>query len=281
MTSLSDVPEIVYTNDQLINRLYDYFNEGEIQEVVDRSLESESTTKGAGLKKIISMQFNRTSGEEEESERIRQMNIIGKFAILHSILKDEDDIIYLDTITNAERDDLNNGDFVQVKGRITSSPINELQGKIEQFWPYIEMFGMEDEQIDSDEEMSLSQVMEFIDELASGEDIYRVSKSSDSLDSDLVFYLNSDELGESLSRYTEYQVLGRIEHVFEEGEEEWLLDLAEMMPGNDREARTERRKAIKGLADAFSDMLERDVRDSDFKIGYPDIQIRPMAIYIH
>lgn len=279
MVSIADVPEVVYTNDQMVDRMFSYLNEGDIKEIVERSLESESSNKGGGLKKILSIKYSKTSTEEGEQELVRQLDPVGKFAILHGHLEEEDDITYLDNIDNSRRREIESGDFVQAKGQISTSPINELQGMLQQFQPYFDMFDMNPEFEEQGQQFSFNDIQSFLDELNSDEDIYQVGTTSEGSDADLVFSLNKGELGE-LSDYTEYHVLGRVEHIYEQGEEEWLMDIMDLMPGNDREARQQRRMFLKQLAEGASDLLDRKVNEEDFKIGYPDIRVRPVAIYL-
>jgi len=122
MVSISDAPEVVYTNDQIIDRLFSYLNEGDIQEVVERSLDSDTTGKGGGLSKIIRLKYTKSSTDEEETELIRKFDSIGKFAVLHGILQDDDDITSFEEITEDDRRDLESGDFVESHGQIRASP---------------------------------------------------------------------------------------------------------------------------------------------------------------
>ncbi|MDG5818520.1 hypothetical protein [Natronococcus sp. A-GB7] len=279
MVSLSEVPEVVYTNDELIDRLFSYLNEGQIQEVVERTLDSEGTEKGGGIDKILQLRYSSTSSDEEEQELIRELDSIGKFAILHRILQDDDEVIEFDQLSLEERDDLSEGEFIQTRNKITSTPISELQNKIDDFLPYFEMLDLDSSFEQDGEEFTLSEIQEFLDQLGAGEDIYRMN-ASDEIDSDIIFSSN-DELDDFTTSYTEYYVLGRVEYIFEENEEEWLIDIIDLMPGNDRESRQQRRRFLRQITSGASELLEKDVDESDFKIGYPDIRIRPMAIYLY
>lgn len=279
MVSLSEVPEVVYTNDELIDRLFSYLNEGQIQEVVERTLDSEGTEKGGGIDKILQLRYSSTSSDEEEQELIRELDSIGKFAILHRILQDDDEVIEFDQLSLDERDDLSEGEFIQTRDRITSTPISELQDKIDDFPPYFEMFDLDSSFEQDGEEFTLSEIQEFLDQIGAGENIYRMN-ASDEIDSDIIFS-SDDELDDFTSSYTEYYILGKVEYIFEEGEEEWLIDLIDLMPGNDRQSRQQRRRFLRQITSGASELLEKDIDESDFKIGYPDIRIRPMAIYLY
>lgn len=279
MVSLSEVPEVVYTNDELIDRLFSYLNEGQIQEVVERTLDSEGTEKGGGIDKILQLRYSSTSSDEEEQELIRELDSIGKFAILHRILQDDDEVIEFDQLSLDERDDLSEGEFIQTRDRITSTPISELQDKIDDFLPYFEMFDLDSSFEQDGEEFTLSEMQEFLDQIGAGEDIYRMN-ASDEIDSDIIFS-SDDELDDFTTSYTQYYILGKVEYIFEEGEEEWLIDLIDLMPGNDRQSRQQRRRFLRQITSGASELLEKDIDESDFKIGYPDIRIRPMAIYLY
>lgn len=117
MVSIADAPEVVYTNNQTIDRLFRYLNEGDVKEVVERSLDSDTTDKGGGLSKILRLKYGRSSTDEEETELIRKFDSIGKFAVLHGILQDEDDITSFEGIGKGNRRDLETGDFIEAEGR--------------------------------------------------------------------------------------------------------------------------------------------------------------------
>lgn len=280
MVSLSDVPEVVYTNDQLIDRLFSYINEGEVKEVVERTLDADTTDKGGGLKKIISLRYSQMSTDEDETEFIRQLDSVGKFAILHGMLEDDRDITHLDQLSESDRQNLDKGDFVQVEGNIASSPINQLQNLIQEVKPYLEMFDFDAEFEEGGEEFTLNDIQSFLNELDSGEDIYRV-KSASSDNSDMVFSLENDEIVDLLSKHTEYHVLGRVEHVYERNEEQWLMNVMDIMPNEGRESRHQRQMFVKQMSQSSSELLDQNVDESDFKIGYPDIRVRIMAIYLY
>lgn len=281
MVSLSNVPEVVYTNDQLIDRLFSYLNEGDIKEVVERTLDADSSNKAGGLKKIISLQYSETSSEEDETEFLRQLGPVGKFAILHGMLEEDNDIVHLEELNESSRQNLDDGAFVQSKGKISSSPINQLQELIEEVRPYLEMFDFDAEFEENDEEFTLNELQIFLNELDSGEDIYRVDPTSTG-ESDMVFSVNeNDDIQSLVSEYTEYHVLGRVEHVYEQGEEQWLMNIMDLIPDEGRESRRQRRLFIKQMAQSSSELLDQTIDESDFKVGYPDIRVRVMAIYLY
>lgn len=281
MVSIADVPEVIYTNTQTIDRLFSYLNEGDIKEVVERSLDSETTDKGGGLSKIIRLKLGKSTTDEEEMELVRELDSIGKFAILHGILQDEDDITSFDEIKENDRRELEDGDFIEAEGQIQASPINDLQKMIEEVKPYLEMFDFDMSFQEQGQEFTLSDIQDFLNELDSGEDVYTVNSSTDSLDVDVVFSLSEGELDGQLSEYTEYHVLGRVEHVYNRGEEEWLMNVMDLFPGSDRDAQQKRRMFLKQMVSSSSDLLDRKVTEDDFKIGYPDVRVRPVAIYLY
>jgi len=281
MVSIADAPEVIYTNTQTIDRLFSYLNEGDIKEVVERSLDSETTDKGGGLSKIIRLKLGKSTTDEEEMELVRELDSIGKFAVLHGILQDEDDITSFDEIEESDRRELEDGDFIEAEGQIRASPINDLQKMIEDVKPYLEMFDFDMSFQEQGQEFTLSDIQDFLNELDSGEDVYTVNSSTDSLDVDVVFSLSEGELDGQLSEYTEYHVLGRVEHVYNRGEEEWLMNVMDLLPGSDRDAQQKRRMFLKQMVSSSSDLLDRKVTEDDFKIGYPDVRVRPVAIYLY
>lgn len=281
MVSIADAPEVVYTNNQIINRLFSYLNEGDIKEIVERSLDSDTTDKEGGLSKIIRLKYARSSTDEEETELIRKFDSIGKFAILHGILQDEDDITSFEETGEDDRRELENGDFIEAEGRIRASPINDLQKMIEEIKPYLDMFDFDMEFQEQGQEFTFSDIQDFVNELDSGEDVYTVNTSTSSINADVVFSLGGGELDGQLSKYTEYHVLGRVEHVYNQGEKEWLMNVMDLLPGSDRDARQKRRMFLKQMVSSSSDLLDRNVTEDDFKVGYPDVRVRPVAVYLY
>lgn len=280
MVSFADAPEVVYTNDQIIDRLFSYLNEGDIKEVVERSLDSDTTDKGGGLSKILQLKYGKSSTDEEETELVRKFDSIGKFAVLHGILQDEDDITPFDEIDEDGRRNLENGDFIEAEGRISASPINDLREMIKEIKPYLDMFDFDMEFQEQGQEFALSDIQDFLNELDSGENLYTVKTSTDSADADVVFSMGDGELDSQLSEYTEYHVLGRVEHVYNRGEEEWLMNVMDLLPAGDRDAKKKRRMFLKQMVSSCSDLLDRNVTEEDFKVGYPDVRVRPVAIYL-
>lgn len=279
MVSLAEVPEVEYTNEQIIDRLFSYLNEGDIQEVVERSLETEETDKGGGIDKILQLRYSQASGDEEELEFTRELDDIGKFAILHRHLKDEDDVTEIDSLSADVRSTLEEGEFIQARSRISSTPVSEIRSKIDDFLPYAEIFDVDTSFEDDGEVIEISDIRQLLEQMEPGEDIYQLDVSTRDSNGDIVF--SDDGLEGLVSEYTEYYVLGRVEYIYEEGEEEWLIDIMDLMPGNDRESRKERRIILKQFTSFLSEGLKRDIDESDLTIGYPDIRIRPVAIYLY
>lgn len=280
MVSFADAPEVVYTNDQIIDRLFSYLNEGDVKEVVERSLDSDTTDKGGGLSKILQLKYGKSSTDEEETELVRKFDSIGKFAVLHGMLQDEDDITPFDEIDQDGRRNLENGDFIEAEGRISASPINDLQEMIKEIKPYLDMFDFDMEFQEQGQEFALSDIQDFLNQLDSGENLYTVNTSAGSADADVVFSMGDGDLDSQLSEYTEYHVLGRVEHVYSRGEEEWLMNVMDLLPAGDRDAKKKRRMFLKQMVSSSSDLLDRNVTEEDFKVGYPDVRVRPVAIYL-
>ena len=280
MVSFADAPEVVYTNDEIIDRLFSYLNEGDVKEVVERSLDSDTTDKGGGLSKILQLKYGKSSTDEEETELVRKFDSIGKFAVLHGMLQDEDDITPFDELDEDGRRNLENGDFIEAKGRISASPINDLQEMIKEIKPYLDMFDFDMEFQEQGQEFALSDIQDFLNQLDSGENLYTVKTSAGSADGDVVFSMGDSDLDSQLSEYTEYHVLGRVEHVYSRGEEEWLMNVMDLLPAGDRDAKKKRRMFLKQMVSASSDLLDRNVTEEDFKVGYPDVRVRPVAVYL-
>ena len=151
---------------------------------------------------------------------------------------------------------------------------------IEEIKPYLDMFDFDMEFQEQGQEFSFSDIQDFLNELDSGEDLYTVKTSTDSIDADVVFSLGEGRLDGQLSEYTEYHMLGRVEHVYNRGEEEWLMNVMDLLPAGDRDAQQKRRMFLKQMVSSSSDLLDRNVTEDDFKVGYPDVRVRPVAIYL-
>ena len=284
MVSLTSVPEILYLDDRQVEQLFSYINEGDIVEVAERSSESGTVEKGGGLKKIIALRYSSSETDGEKTEWVRELDPIGKFAALHSTLGESEDIVHLNDLDDELREDISEGAFVQAKGKIAESPVNELHDLVNDLRPYFDMFDLYDE-IENDDggEFGFNDIQRFLEEIKTSEDLFWMDIPSENLETKLVFPVSDSNLRGSPdfpSKHTEYRILGRVEHIYDEGEEEWLMDLMEIIPDNSRESRQQRRTLVKQMATSTTELLGRDVNESDFKITYPDIRIRPMAIYL-
>lgn len=281
MASIADAPEIVLLNEKQIENLYSYINEGTIKEIVENSRETETGEIGIGIKKLIQLQFGSTSEDETSEETVRNIDTVGKFAILHQNLDESGDITRVDELDEDTRSQLEDRQYIETKGEITNSPVNNIQDAMDQIVPLIRTLGMGSEMETGQNDIGVDEIQQFVDEVNTRGDRYIQDVSSDALDSSLIFSLDGlvSEVGQDFpARYTEYRVLSSIEHVFEEGESESLVEVANMVP--EGRNKKDRMQFISGLADMASEVTNRDVSVSDMEISYPDIRVRPMAIYL-
>jgi len=292
MENLGDIPHIIYIDESQVNNLFSMMNKGRVSEILQRDRELDNSTKGVGIKKILQLQYSGSSEDESETEVVKQMNLVGEFATIYTLLLDSDSLRYIGDLGDDSRDDIDDGDFIESVGKISPSPLNELEDKFSDILPFLNL--MQDAGVEEAEELEEFELegasntvgvdffQKFITQLSNGKPLYNLAVEGD--ESSLVFEINpnyfQDKSDDFPSEYTDYRMIARVEHVYSEQEEEMLIDALDMINENDREARTERRKALKGAANGLEDALGRSVSDSDLKISHPDIRVRPMAIYL-
>ena len=284
MVSVADVPEVLYLNERQVENLYSYISEEQVVEILHDSQDDDTD---GGWRKLLQLRYGDSLDSAENtddgipSDLIRDPDSIAKFATLHANLEEEDDIHSIDDLGEDTRDGLEEGDFVETKGRVRTSAIDELQQTIDGVSPLLSLFDMEIDE--SEEDFTLNDIQNLMDQLNTSEDLYMLEIPSGDLEADLVFSLDemvSQGKIDFPSEYTEYSVLGRVDHTYDEREERSLMDIMDMLPGNDRESRQQRRQFMRQLSLSASEVLDRDIDREDFKISHPDIQVKPMAIYL-
>jgi hypothetical protein len=292
MDDLSDIPQILYIDRSQVENLFSMMNQGKVTEILERNRELDSSSKGVGIKKILQLQGSVSSEDESEQETIKSMDLVGQFAIIYSLLTDSDSINYIGEIGDSSRSELSEGDYVEAKGKIQPSPMNQIQKQLEQAVPFIEMMkevGHEEaEELDelelegASENIGFDFMKKFMQELSPSEPLYRLAVIGE--EANLAFNLSNshfqEESGDFPGEFTEYRVLGRVEHVYSKSEEEVIIDILDMIDEGDRDARTERRRALKGMAEGATQAIGREVDESEFKFSHPDVRIRPMAVYL-
>ncbi len=292
MENLGDIPHIIYIDESQVKNLFSMMNKGRVSEILERDRELENSTKGVGIKKILQLQYSGSSEDESETEVVKQMNLVGEFATIYTLLLDSDSLKYIGNLGDHNRDDIDDGDFIEATGKITPSPLNELEEKFSEVMPLLNLMqdagveeaeGLEDIQLDgASNSVGVEFIQDFITHMSDGKPLFKLEAEGG--ESNLVFEITPDYFQDKSddfpSEYTDYRMIARVEHVYSEQEEEMLIEALNMVNENDREAKTERRRALKGAASGFEKALGRKVTDSDLKISYPDIRVRPMAIYL-
>lgn len=287
MVSIADIPEVLFLNERQIENLFSYLTEEQIAKIVAESQDMDDDEEDAWQKLLQLRYFNATDIDDDEignvANLISDQDSVGQFATLHTSLTNSSDINKIENLDEDVRDSLSEGDFVETKGTVKTSPINELQQVIDDVQPFFGLLDVSVDENDGPDDLNINDIQEFIRKLNTSEDLYILDIPSDELDADLVFSLNELSVQGNMefpSEYTEYTVLGRIEHTYSKGEERPLMDMMDALPGNDREARQQRRVFMKELASSASELTGKQVSESDFKISYPDIQVKPMAVYL-
>lgn len=167
VTSIADAPEIVLLNERQINNLYSYINEGTIREIVEISRETDTKEGRLGIKKLIELQFGASNQNEEGEEKVRDVNTVGKFAVLYSNLDNDGDLTVIDELDEATRDSFTDGQYIESRGQINPSPVNSLQNAIDEFTSIFQSLGMADQIHSKDDNISMSQIQDVMRKLNS------------------------------------------------------------------------------------------------------------------
>jgi len=138
MENLGDIPHIIYIDESQVNNLFSMMNKGRVSEILQRDRELDNSTKGVGIKKILQLQYSGSSEDESETEVVKQMNLVGEFATIYTLLLDSDSLRYIGDLGDDSRDDIDDGDFIESVGKISPSPLNELEDKFSDILPVSE-----------------------------------------------------------------------------------------------------------------------------------------------
>ncbi|MFD1686369.1 DUF6414 family protein [Halobellus litoreus] len=276
MIGFGDLPDFVYIDEARVEQRLQFVNEGQIAELVETHTEDESKTSGGGLNIYKVLKYNRekSSGESDEVARTIQSTPVGQLAVFFGLLDDDVGVTDLKELSRKERAQLSDGDFVTVTGTIRESPIAKMMRIIDKYQIDIENW------VDfSEEDIGIEA---FQAELDDARGYYDMSMEGE-VDGRYVFRLLSEDMTgiESgfPSKYKEYTVFGRIEHLFEGSEKEHHLSIFDEMGTRDRSERRDRKRRMKKMASDMSQFYDGNADESMFYIESPDILITPIAIF--
>lgn len=281
------VPDVIYLDEQAVDDIFSYLGHGTISEIVERVTTQEESGKQAGFSKILVGQLSKRSIEGEETEFVRKLDPIGKLAMLRETLQEEGMLQELTAgATEEARNELERGNIVEVDTSLLRTPIEELEDTINHaldmhaaFSDFIEM-DIEEEEVEQAEE-----AQEMISALSREGDILRARLHEDDYFDFVLTYTDSNfrSPGMGFPRGgTNYTVLGQVTMKFEEGDEISLInfvDLASRLVENPRKNKQKVAELRREFATQASNLTNRDVETSEFELSYPDIEMKPLAIY--
>ncbi|ELZ12565.1 hypothetical protein C479_04192 [Halovivax asiaticus JCM 14624] len=276
MVGINELPDFVYIDEARVKQKLQFVNEGQVAELVETHTENESKTSGGGLNLYKILKYNRqkSSGETEEVVRTIQSTPVGQLAVFFGMMDDEMGVEELESLSKKKRAQLDDNDYISVTGRIRESPVAKLMRISDKY-----NFDISDYVDFSEEEID---PVAFKNELDDARDYYEIEMSGE-VDGRYVFKLSQNDLtdvaDEFPSKYREYTVFGRIEHIFEGSEREHHFSIFDEMNTRDRSERQERRRKMKKMADEMSGLYDEETNESMFYIESPDIRLTPIAIF--
>jgi hypothetical protein len=81
------------------------------------------------------------------------------------------------------------------------------------------------------------------------------------------------------SDYSEYTVFAEVEHCFRQNEKEYVVDLMNILPQNDRKQKVEMRQMWHKITSFLNEIPGRKFSANEFYLSAPDIRLTPIAIY--
>ena len=299
---------IIYLDEDAVNEELITRHGGQLEETIERvnrdvrlggeaeGQAGEPTGLFARLKGAISANYER--GKEEEFV-YDLTDEVAKFALLLEVLDASGATTIDNQFTTEDRSGLASDSPIMITAPLTRIPIGEIKDRVD-IGDEVELMsdalddlakaGIGDateieEAKDSIEDLSYatSGMRKMFKSLSDDDDIYRTNTTSEV---DFVMGLTDENFRnpprDFPSRTKQYALIGKIMTKVEQGDDVPLInfaELAEMNADNPRNQKTAEMKMKGKVADMANDILKRDVNISEFELSYPDVQIRPLAIY--
>lgn len=279
------VPDIIYLDEEAIDDIFSYLGHGTVNEIVERmSSETEDTAEG-GLNKVLVARLGTHSIEGEETEFVRELDPIGKFAMMREALRAEDMLNTLDDgLSEEERDDLDRGNIVEFDTGLLRTPIKEIENLIDKYLEFADT--VEDfVEIDEDDVSVAEEAQEMISALSREGEILRARVDEESEFNFVLTYEEENFRNRGMGFPREganYTLVGQVTMKFSEGDEISLInfvDMASRVVDNPRQTQRKVAELKREFAKSASQFTGRDVETSEFEISYPDVQLKPLAIY--
>lgn len=276
MVGINELPDFAYIDEARVKQKLQFVNEGQVAELVETQTETESKMSGGGLNiyKILKYNREKSTGETEEVARTIQSTPVGQLAVFFGMMDEDMGVEDIDSLTDEKRTQLEDGNYISVTGQIRESPVAKLMRIADKYNIDIT------EWVDfSDEDFGPEA---FKNELEDARGYYEMEMDG-GVDGRYVFQLSQEDLTDIAdgfpSEYKEYNVFGRIEHIFEGSEKEHHFSIFDEVHSRDRSERVDRRRKMKKMASEMSEFYEGNTDESMFYIESPDIRITPIAIF--
>lgn len=278
------VPDVIYLDENAIDDIFSYLGQGTVSEIVRRISSEQEGSAEIGFDQVLVARLGGSSIEGEETEFVRELDPIGKLAMVREALQEEEMLFDLnEMVGTTTRDQLDRGNIVEMDTSLIRTPIEDLQDVIDTMLNLHDVFGgLMD--IDEEEVEEVEEVRELITGLQREGAVLRAQQ--DETDFDFVLTYEEENFrnpGLGFPRAgSNYTVLGQITMKFSEGESISLInfvDLASRIVDNPREARRRVVELRNQFASAASQLTGRDVDPSEFELSHPDVEMKPWAIY--
>jgi len=277
------VPDVLYLDEQAIDDIFSYFGRGTVTEIVRRVSTEEENSSELWFDKILVGRLGSRSIEGEETEFVRTLDPIGKLAMLREALAEEEMLIELgESPSESLRDELDRGNVIEMDATLIQTPIEDVEDMANLALDFHEAFGQFID-IDEEEVEDAKEAREMITALQREGDILRAKPS---MEFDFVLNYDDENFRNPRSDFprqeADYTVLGQVTMKLDEGDSISLIDFVDMasrIVDNPRESQRKVLELKREFASLASTKSGRDVDTSEFEISYPDIELKPLAIY--
>jgi hypothetical protein len=299
---------IIYLDESAINEELISHHGGELEQTVERITRNTNVGGEAGgevsdptgwLGKLRAA-LNASHERGKEEELVYNLNDeVAKFNLLLEVLKDSGAPTIDGEFDSEDRDNLVDESPIQISAPLIRTPLSELKeqfdldtelSSIDKGMEFFERTGLFDDEEMRETREQIEQLgyattgmTHTLSGMADRENVYRTAT-----DSEVDFVMDLED-GHFRTRPYDfpspgrrYAIVGKVVSKIGRGDKVRLLNFSELASkssDNPREQRTEERRMEQQMANAADDMLDRDVDASEFHLSYPDVQLRPLAIF--
>ena len=268
MSSITDLPRLVYLDEAQVSQPMQLVHQGEVEQIVEEFGEEDGTTKGGGLNiyNVIRFELSKTSNSTENTAKTIRNTPLGKFAVYHGLVEDSDDLNDIQELNEESWKNISDKEFVTVTGSILKTPLAEIVEKFDEY----DLWDGGDEEV--------------AEQFRGGENYHQMDIPGE-IDGRFVFHLQDEHLlptaGDFPEDYTDYTIFGTVKHRYRPGQQKEFMSMLNDVPSGDRELSLQVDMMMKALSSKnTSDLLGRTIDESDYRISHPDIELSPIAIYL-